>query len=115
EHRPARTLRAGRGRLCLGNGRERREHGDRNGFSSSHHGGDYRRTIAKAIMRYSEFAAVKASDLDKNWHELMFLCDKEEEFGRDGGHPKLLAHIRSEIERLAGAMGFSLAQIRTRQ
>jgi len=66
-------------------------------------------------MRYSESGAVKVSDLDKNWHELMFLCDKEEEFGRDGGHPKLLAHIRSEIERLAAAMGFSLAQIRTRQ
>jgi hypothetical protein len=58
---------------------------------------------------------VKVTDLDKNWHELMFLCNKEEAYGRDPAHPKLLAHIRSEIERLAAEMGFSAVQIRTRQ
>ena len=58
---------------------------------------------------------MKVSDLDRNWQELMFLCNKEEEYDRDAAHPKLAAHIRTEIERLATEMGFSSAQIRTRQ
>jgi hypothetical protein len=57
----------------------------------------------------------KTSDLDKNWQELMFLCNKEDEFARNAAHPRLLAHIRSEIERLATEMGFTDAQIRLRQ
>jgi hypothetical protein len=58
---------------------------------------------------------VKISELDKNWQELMFLCNKEEEYAREKNHPKLLAHIRRQIEKLAGDMGFTPAQIRSRQ
>lgn len=45
----------------------------------------------------------------------MFLCDKEAEFAREGTHPKLLAHIRTQIDSLATDMGFSESQIRSRQ
>jgi len=57
----------------------------------------------------------KISDLDKNWQELMFLCNKEEEYVRDATHPKLLAHIRRQIEKLAADMGFTPEQIKSRQ
>ncbi len=57
----------------------------------------------------------KISDLDKNWQELMFLCNKEEEYVRDATHPKVLAHIRRQIETLAAEMGFTPAQVTSRQ
>ena len=57
----------------------------------------------------------KISDLDRSWQELMFLCSKEEEYARDAIHPKLLAHIRRQIGKLAADMGFTPAQIRSRQ
>jgi hypothetical protein len=57
----------------------------------------------------------KVSNLNRNWQELMFLCNKEEEYVREATHPKLLAHIRRQIEHLAADMGFSPAQIKSRQ
>jgi hypothetical protein len=57
----------------------------------------------------------KVSDLDRNWRELMFLCNKEEEYVREATHPKLLAHIRRQIEHLAADMGFRPEQIKSRQ
>jgi hypothetical protein len=57
----------------------------------------------------------RVSDLDRDWQELMFLCDKETELVRDGTHPKVLAFIRTQIESLASQMGFSAAQIQARQ
>jgi len=58
---------------------------------------------------------VRTSDLDKDWQELMFLCDKEREYARDATHPKLLALVRRQIEGLAARMGFTPKQIETRQ
>jgi hypothetical protein len=69
----------------------------------------------KSAGNPNELNSVKVSDLDKNWQELMFLCNKEEEYARDATHPKLLAHIRRQIEKLAADMGFNPAQIRSRQ
>jgi len=58
---------------------------------------------------------MRVSDLDKDWQELMYLCDKEAEYVRDASHPKLLAFITRQIESLARQMGFSPTQIQTRQ
>ena len=57
----------------------------------------------------------RITDLDRDWQELMFLCNKETEYVRDATHPKLLAFIRNQIESLASQMGFSPTQIETRQ
>ena len=57
----------------------------------------------------------RITDIDRDWQELMFLCNKETEYVRDGNHPKLLAFIRNQIDSLATEMGFSPVQIETRQ
>jgi hypothetical protein len=57
----------------------------------------------------------RASDLDRHWQVLMFLCNKEAELARDATHPKLLAFIRTQIESLASQMGFTPEQIGARQ
>ena len=57
----------------------------------------------------------RTTDLDKEWQELMFLCDKERELAGDSTHPKLLALVRRQIDTLATRMGFSRKQIDTRQ
>ena len=46
--------------------------------------------------------------LDKQWDELMFLCRKESEFRKDGGHPMVLKLVTRQIDELAAQMGFSL-------
>jgi hypothetical protein len=57
----------------------------------------------------------KLTKLDRQWHELMFLCEKETSYQREGNHPKLLRLITAQIEDLAGQMGFSRRQIETRE
>jgi hypothetical protein len=57
----------------------------------------------------------KTTALDKQWNELMFLCEKESSCRREGNHPKLLRLITSQIADLAEQMGFSSRQIQTRE
>ena len=57
----------------------------------------------------------KVTKLDKQWEELMFLCDQESAYRRQGDHPKLLTLVVAQIEELAASMGFSDSQIRGRE
>ena len=57
----------------------------------------------------------KLTKLDRQWHELMFLCEKESAYRQEGNHPKLLKIITAQIEDLAQQMGFSARQIQTRE
>lgn len=53
--------------------------------------------------------------LDRQWQQLMALCENESKLREDGGHPRLLRHVSSEIDRLAGEMGFKPRQIVDRE
>ena len=57
----------------------------------------------------------KITPLDKQWDELMFLCRKETEFRKDGGHPKVLELVTRQIDELAAEMGFSVQITKTRE
>ena len=57
----------------------------------------------------------KITPLDKQWDELMFLCRKESEFRKNGGHPKVLKLVTRQIEELAAQMGFSVQITETRE
>ena len=57
----------------------------------------------------------KTTQLDKQWSDLMYLCEKESSCRREGNHPKLLKLIANQIVDLAGQMGFSPRQIETRE
>ena len=54
------------------------------------------------------------TEVEKQWQELMSLCDLECRF-RQGEHPKLLRLVSSRIDELAAAMGFQPQQIQTRE
>ena len=56
----------------------------------------------------------KITRLDKQWQQLMALCESEARFRREGGHAKLLKLVAADIEQLAGEMGFSAGRIATR-
>jgi hypothetical protein len=56
----------------------------------------------------------KVTQLDKEWAQLMSLCERESTFRREGGHERLLKLIASDIEELAGRMGFSARRIASR-
>jgi hypothetical protein len=57
----------------------------------------------------------RTTPLDKQWTELMFLCEKESICRQQGNHPKLLRLITTHIADLALEMGFSPRQIETRE
>ena len=57
----------------------------------------------------------KLTPLDKQWDELMFLCRKESEFRKAGGHPKVLQLVTRQIDELAAEMGFSPQITKTRE
>jgi hypothetical protein len=56
----------------------------------------------------------RITSLDKQWHQLMALCESESKFRSEGGHARLLKLLASDIERLAAEMGFSAHRITTR-
>jgi hypothetical protein len=56
----------------------------------------------------------KLTTLDTQWQRLMDLCEKEVQFRREGGHPRLLKLLASDITQLAAEMGFSASRIATR-
>ena len=57
----------------------------------------------------------KITELDKQWRELMFLCEREATYRQQGTHPKLLTLVTAHIETLSRQMGFSIRQIDTRE
>ncbi len=56
----------------------------------------------------------KPTILEKQWQQLMTLCESESTFRSKGGHSRLLKLLASDIERLAGEMGFSARRIASR-
>ena len=57
----------------------------------------------------------KITPLDKQWQQLMWLCESESKFRSKGNHPRLLNLVTSEIAQLATQMGFSAERIATRE
>jgi hypothetical protein len=57
----------------------------------------------------------KVTQLDKQWHELMFLCEQESAYQAQRNHPKLLKLVTAQIDELAGQMGFGPQQTRSRE
>lgn len=53
--------------------------------------------------------------MENRWNALMSLCSKERDYQASGRHPKLLKLVREQIDHLAGDMGFSERQIKTRE
>jgi hypothetical protein len=45
---------------------------------------------------------------------LIALCENESKFRSDGSHPRLLHLVETQIDELAGEMGFSQRCIQTR-
>ena len=58
---------------------------------------------------------MKVSPVEQQWHELMLLCRKEEEYAESRAHPKLLKLVRAQIALVARDLGFSPRQIVTRE
>lgn len=56
----------------------------------------------------------KPTHLDKHWRQLMTLCESDAKFRQEGGHPRLLKLLASDIAELAAEMGFSARRITTR-
>jgi len=56
----------------------------------------------------------RETQLDRQWRELMFLCDQEVKYRDQPDHPKLLKLVSHQIDGLAREMGFSELQIQSR-
>ena len=59
-------------------------------------------------------AALKVTSLDRQWRQLMSLCESEAAFRAAPGHARLKKLVASEINQLAASMGFSERRIATR-
>ena len=64
---------------------------------------------------YSLLVNMRQTDLDKQWHNLISLCAREKEYATEHRHPKLRRFLTEQIDKLAGEMGFSERQIRSRE
>jgi hypothetical protein len=53
-------------------------------------------------------------ELQRQWDELMFLCQREKEYLTDRTHRVLVKIVTQQIDELARQMGFSEAQIQGR-
>lgn len=58
---------------------------------------------------------MKRTSLDRDWDALIDLCRQEAELKESAAHPKLLAHVSREIDRVARSLGFSDEHIRRRE
>jgi hypothetical protein len=56
----------------------------------------------------------KITHLDKQWRHLMTLCESESRMRAEGGHPRLLKLIASDIEEIGAQMGFDARRIASR-
>lgn len=52
--------------------------------------------------------------LDRQWQDLISMCQREREYMAEHSHPKLLRLITDQIDQLAADMGFSEEQIKLR-
>lgn len=57
----------------------------------------------------------RVTELDRQWQELMSLCQREQEFISADDHPKLLRFVSEQIDQLAAELGFPESQIRKRE
>jgi hypothetical protein len=57
----------------------------------------------------------RQTPLDKQWQNLMSLCQTESRYRTEGDHPRLLKLIALDIDELGRQMGFTDRQIRTRE
>jgi hypothetical protein len=57
----------------------------------------------------------RQAEIDRNWHDLMSMCKREQEYKAEHRHPKLLRFITQQIDKLAADMGFSEQQIKSRE
>ena len=58
---------------------------------------------------------MKITSLDKQWQLLMSLCESESKLRKQGGHPRVLKLVATDIQNLATQMGFSARCISTRE
>ena len=58
--------------------------------------------------------SMKLTTLDRQWRQLMALCESEATFRDEPGYARLKKLVASEIDQLAAAMGFSERRIATR-
>lgn len=58
---------------------------------------------------------MKITPLDRQWQQLMALCESEVSLRAKGHQSRLLNLVASDIERLALEMGFSARRIATRE
>ena len=58
---------------------------------------------------------MKITPLDRQWQQLMALCESEVSLRANGHQSRLLNLVASDIERLALEMGFSARRIATRE
>ena len=56
----------------------------------------------------------RRTDLERDWDELMFLCQREKEYLTEQTHRVLVKVLTRRIDELARQMGFSEAQIQGR-
>ena len=66
-------------------------------------------------VQFVRFAAMRITPLDTQWQQLMALCESEASLRARGHQARLLRLVASDIERLAGEMGFSPRRIATRE
>ena len=57
----------------------------------------------------------RVTSLDRQWQQLMALCESESKLRSEGNHPRLARHVASEIEQLAAEMGFDPRRIASRE
>lgn len=57
----------------------------------------------------------RVTPLDRQWRHLMVLCDTENNLRKDGTHSRLMKLVSTDIEKLAGEMGFSPRRIADRE
>jgi hypothetical protein len=58
--------------------------------------------------------APRRTELEQQWDELMFLCQREKEYVTEQTHRVLLKVLTRRIDELARQMGFSEAKIQSR-
>lgn len=57
----------------------------------------------------------KVTGLDKQWQQLMMLCENESKMQKEGSHPRLLKLLASDIEALGTELGFDARRIASRE
>jgi hypothetical protein len=58
--------------------------------------------------------APRRTELERQWAELMLLCEREKEYSAEHTHRVLVEVLTRRIDDLARQMGFSEAQIQNR-